>query len=306
MIIRGGFSHFYLTTMLPQLNAVVMNQYKQYPSVFPKLFRVEKSGRSIEQFSEVTGVGLFRSIGESQAVMPDTPLQGFLKTFTHTRYGLAIQTSQDAIEDDKIGLVMKAHADLTRSMNETREIDAASTFNNGFSGSYLGPDGVPLFSASHPIIKGGGVQSNLASVSADLDVVSLQYGLTDFETMLDSAGRKINVPAKTLLVPPQYRWLAYELTKSGMRPDTSNNAINAFAYAKDGMPSPLIWPYLTDPDAWFLSAGPEDTGLLWFNRRAPYPMSWIDEATETGNYALRYKKSHGWHQFRGTWGNPGA
>jgi hypothetical protein len=306
MIIRGGFSHFYLTTMLPQLNSVVVNQYKQYPSQIKRVFRVEKSARSIEQFSEISGVGLFRSIGEGEAVKPDTPVQGFPKTFTHTRFGLAIQTSQDAVEDDKIGLVMKTHADLARSMQETREIDAASTFNNAFSGSYLGPDGKSLCATDHPLVKSGGVQSNKAAISADLDVVALQYGLTDFETMLDSAGRKINVPAKSLLVAPQYRWVAFEITKSGMRPDTANNAINAFKYAKDGMPEPMVWPYLDDPDAWFLCASPEDTGLIWFDRRMPYTKIWLDDPTETGNYALRYKKAHGWYQFRGIWGNPGA
>lgn len=305
MIIRGGFSHFYLSTMLPQLHSVVINQYKQYPSVMKRLFRVEKSTRSIEQFSEISGVGLFRSISENGAVLPDTPVQGFAKTLTHTRYGLCIQTSIDAVEDDKIGLVMKTHADLARSMQETREIDAASTFNNAFSGSFLGPDGKSLCATDHPLVKSGGTQSNRGT-AADLDVVSLQYGLTDFRTMLDSAGRRINVPCKTLLLPPQLEWIGYELLKSDNRPDTNNHAVNAIRFAKDGLPTPIIWSYLEDPDAWFLCANPEDTGLIWFNRKEPYVKTWVDDPTETGNYAMRYKKSHSWHQFRGVWGNPGA
>lgn len=305
MIIRGGFTDFYLTTMLPALKGVVSGRFKEYPSQFDKIFNVETSDRSIEQMSEFSGVGQFSSISEGQGVRFDSPVQGFDKTFTHTRFGLGIQTSQDAVEDDKIKLIFKSHADMAVSARDTQEVDAASTFNNGFSGSYLGPDGKALFATDHPLYKSGGVQSNTGT-AADLDVVSLQLALTDFETQKDAAGRLIHVPCQKLIVTPQQRWIAYELTKSSMRPDTANNATNAFKFANDGMPDPFIWRYLTDPDAWFLSAPPDSTGLVWFWRRKTYSKQWVDEATETGNYAVRYKKSHGWYSFYGVYGNPGA
>jgi phage major head subunit gpT-like protein len=305
MIIRGAFSDFYLTTMLPALRGVVSGKFKQYPTQFDQIFLVENSTRSIEQMSELSGVGQFSTIGEGQPVRFDTPIQGFDKTFTHTRFGLGIQTTQDAVEDDKIGLIYKSHADLAISAKDTMELDAAATFNNGFSGSYLGPDGKALFALDHPLYKSGGTQANTAT-AADLDIVSLQAAMTDFETQKDPAGRLIHVPCQKLVVPPQSRFIAYEITESAMRPDTTNNAVNALKFAADGMPSPFVWRYLTDPDSWYLLASPENTGLIWFWRRKTYSKQWFDDYTETGNYAVRYKKSHGWFSFYGTYGNPGA
>ena len=305
MIIRGAFSDFYLTTILPALRGVVSNRYKQWDSQWDKIFDVQTSNRSIEQMSEFTGVGTFAELSEGGSVRFDTPIQGFDKTFTHSRFGLGIQTSQDAVEDDKMGLIMKSHADLANAARETQELDAVSTINNGTSGSYLGPDGKALFATDHPLIKSGGTQSNLGT-AADLDVVSLQYALTACETMKSPEGRLIHVPFTKLVVAPDNRWLAYELTKSGMRPDTTNNTVNALQYAEDGMPKPFVWRYLTDPDSWGLFAEPANTGLIWFWRRKPYPAAWVDEHTETGNYAMRYRKAHGWYSFYGTYWTPGA
>lgn len=305
MIIRGAFSDFYMTTMLPALRGVVAGRYKEYPSQWDQIFDEQTSTRSIEQMSEFSGVGQFVSIGEGQAVRFDTPIQGFDKTFTHTRYGLGIQTSEDAVEDDKFSLIMKSHADLAVSARDTQEIDAASTINNGTSGSFLGPDGKSLFATDHPLYKAGGTQSNLGT-AADLDVVSLQLALTDYRTQKDPAGRIINVPCQKLVVAPANEWIAIELTKSAMRPDTSNNVVNALKFGSKGMPTPFVWNYLTDPDGWGLFAPPADTGLVWFWRRKPYSKQWAENATETGNYALRYKKSHGWYSFYGTYWNAGA
>lgn len=306
MMIRGNFSDLFLQTMLPALNALIWNRYKQYPEQFSQVFDVQTSDRSIEQTSQVSGLGLFSSINESGPVRYDQPVQGFDKTFVHTRFGLGFKASQDLVEDDKFGLIAKMAKELGRSCRESIELDAVSTFNNGFSGSYLGPDGQPLFSASHPLVKSGGVQSNILAVPADLDVVSLQLAMTDFETMRDSSGKLVHVPCRRMIIHPSNRWNAMEILKGTMRSDTANNTVNAFKYAEDGVPEPFIWRYLTDPDAWFLAANPSETGLVWFWRRKPYTKGDFDFDTETGKTAMRYRKSHGWSDFYGVYGTPGA
>lgn len=305
MVIRGQFSDFYLSTMLPALNSVIRNRYNQYPEQYSQIFRVESSDRSIEQFGEITGVGLFQSLTEGEPVRFDDPVQGFDSTFTHSRFGLGVQFTQDVIEDDKQGLVAQQSRELGRSARETIEISAASTFNNGFA-TYLGPDGVVLFSASHPLVKSGGVQSNLLSTAADLDVVPLQLAMTDFETMHDSSGKLIHAPVSKLVVAPANRFQAYQLTMSKDRPDTANRATNPLNGGNDGMPESFVWRYLTNPTSWFLVAEPQETGLVWFWRKKPYTKGWFDDATETANTAMRYKKSHGWTDFYGTFGTPGV
>lgn len=307
MIIQGNFSDFFGTTMLPMLRAMLWNRYKQYQKQFPMVFQVLSSDREIEQYSGITGLGLFRSINDGEAVTYDTPQQEFRKTFTHSRFGLGFKISVDTIEDDRHQLIAKQTRELARSAFESQEIAAASIFNNGFTaGTYAGPDGVALFSASHPLVKQGGTQSNLLSVAADLDVTSLELALIDFETQKDSSGKLVHVPASKVIVAPQNRFNVYEICKSTMRSDTANNTTNALKFATDGVPEPFVWRFLTDPDAWFVCGPPGETGLVWFWRKKPYTKGETDFDTETGKYAMRYRSSVGFFSFYGVYGTPGA
>lgn len=308
MIIRGQFSDFFLSTMLPALNKVIWKRYNQRPDEYSQIFDVNPSGRSIEQFGEITGLGLFSQITEGAPVRYDQPLQGFHSTFSHLRFGLGFMASQDLVEDDKISIIKKMGIELGRSAKESIEIDAAAHFNNGFSGSFLGPDGVSLFSASHPLIKAGGNQSNLLSVSAALDVTSLELALTDWENMKDSSGKKLRLPSPKLIVSPTNRWNAMQILKSGdWRSDTANHTVNAFKHADNGPVSDvMVWHYLTSTTAWFLAAPPTETGLVFFWRRKPYTDYGYDFDTESGKTAMRYRKSHGWTDFYGVYGTPGV
>lgn len=307
MIIRGNFSDFFFETALPAMRAIVRQNYKKKRKVYREVFAMDSSDRSIEQFSQISGVGLAVEISETGEARMDQPVQGYDSLFRHRKFGLGVEISQEMVEDDKFGLVRQMTTDLADSVDETVNIDAASTFNNGFSGSYLGPDGVALFSASHPLVKAGGVQSNILSVAADLDVTSLELALTDWETMKRHNGHQITLPTPRLLATAANRWNAHEILKGSWRSDTANRTTNAFQYAEEGpVDKILVWSYLTDPDAWFLVAPPEQTGLVWFWRRKPYQQGFADDRTERGGNIIRYRKSHGWKDYLGVYGTPGA
>jgi hypothetical protein len=309
MIIRGAFKDFFLEDMLPALEEVIWNRYKRRAQQWTKIFaQANVTNGGIYQVSQVSGVGLFRSITEGQDVQFDTPVQGFDKTFKPARFGLGIQVSQDTVEDDqKARLIPKQAGMLSNSCAESLEIQMASDFNNGFTaGAYVGPDNVALFSASHPLVKAGGVQSNLLSVAADFDNESLALALTDYETMLNAEGQHIALPRPRVVCAPANRWAVAEVLMSKMRPDTANNATNPLAYAEGGMPDWFVWQYLTDPDSWFLVADPENTGLLTVWRRKPYTRYSFDDKSEVGMTMLRYKMDHGWSDFYGTYGVAGG
>lgn len=305
MQVTGNFTDFYGSTMLPALRSVIDRGYKQRPPQFTSLFNVNPSSRSIEQFSQVSGVGRFTQLTEGQAIRKDLPVQGFNSTFKHVRYGLAVPTTIDVVEDDMWGLINQMHQDLGWSCSETRELDAASTFNNAFSGSFLGPDSVALCSASHPLYKVGGVQSNLMT-AADLDMYSLQVMMTAFELMKRPSGELIHVPPSQLIVAPANRFVGYALTRSSDDPSTADRSVNPLAGAEDGMPKLFVYRYLTNPVSWFLKAAPQSTGLVWFDRKKPYTKSWTDDETEVGVVGMRYKKSHGWNNYIGLIGNAGV
>lgn len=305
MEVTGNFTDFYNTTMLPALRSVTDRGYTQDPPLWSKVFNVLTSTRSLEQFSQVSGVNRFQQISEGQPIARDQPVQGFNSSFVHTRYGLAVATTVDLVEDDKWDLIGNMHTDLGWSCYETQELQAWSTFNNAFSGSFLGPDSVALCSASHPLFKSGGVQSNLMT-AADLDVLPLSIALTAMYTMKRPSGEYIGqLRAPRLIVSENNRWIAHQITKSPDDPTTSDRGINPLGAAKGGLPVPMPVKYLTSPNNWFITAEPSKTGLVWFWRKKPYTKSWTDDDTEVGVIGMRYKKSHGWNNYIGLIGNQG-
>jgi hypothetical protein len=308
LITRQQFSDFFLSTMKPALEQVIWNRYQRFPQQWTKIFDQDTTKLGIYQTSGISGIGLFSEITEGGDVTDDAPVQGFDKTFTPRRFGKAIRITQDVMEDDaKLRLSAKQGVMLSNAAKETLEIFMASDFNNGFTaGAYAGPDAVALFSASHPLTKAGGVQSNILSVAADLDVTSLELALTDYRTMLNAEGAHVMLPKPRVIVAPANQWNAIEILASKMRSDTANNTANAFRESEDGAPDWLVWDYLTDPDAWFLVANPADTGLLVVWTRKPYTRSWIEDRSENAILAMRYKVDHGWSDFYGTYGTPGA
>lgn len=308
MIVRGQFTDFFLETMLPALNAKVFQAFKQKPRVFTKIFQTDTTNRSIEQFSQVSGVGYFGTINELGDVRFDQPVQGYDKTFKPARFGLGVEVSQDIVEDDKIGLVKRMAVELGYSCYETQEIQAASVFNNAFTAAaYAGPDAVALCSASHPLIKAGGLQSNILSAPADLDVTSLELALTDWELLKKSNGQQMSLPTPRILVAPANRWNAHEILKGTWRSDTANHTINAFVYGENGpVDQIIVWPKLTDTDAWFLVAPPEFTSLLWLWRRQAYTKGGFDDKSEKGYTIMRYKSDVGFYDYVGVYGTPGA
>lgn len=308
MQIRGQFSDFFFETMLPALNAKIWQNFKAKTPMYSKVLNTDTTSRSIEQFSQMTGVGLPTLIGETEDTPTDSFVQGFNKTFKPAKYGLGIAASQELVEDDKVGIISRRSIALSNSIYQAREIQGASVFNNAFDvTNYPGPDAVALCSASHPLVKAGGLQSNILSTAADLDVPSLELALTDWELIKTHEGFLQLLPTPRVLVASANRWNVAEILKSQYRSDTANHTANAFQYTENGgVIEPLVWAYLTDPDAWFLVAPPQETETLWLDRKAPYTKADYVEKNETGFVYMRYRSDFGFFGWRGIYGTPGA
>lgn len=308
MMFRGQFSDFFNETMLPALNAKIWQTFKATPQLAKQILASETTSRSIEQYSQMVGVGLPSQIDEGGDIAVDAMVQGFNKTFKPVKYGLGIAATQELVEDDKVGIVSKRSVLLAESVAQDREIRAASVFNNAFDGTnYAGPDAKALCASDHPLVKAGGTQSNILSAAADLDVTSLELALTDWELLKDHRGFLQTLSTPKVLVASQNRWNVAEILKSQMRSDTANNTANAFKYGETGaVVDYLVWKYLTDPDAWFLVAPPSETETLWLDRKAPYTKSDYIEKNETGFVYMRYRATYGFYGWKGVYGTPGA
>jgi hypothetical protein len=309
MQIRGQFSDFFFETMLPALNAKIWQSFRAKAPMYPQILNTDTTGRPIEQFSQITGVGLPTLVPEGEDTTTDMMLQGFSKTFKPAKWGLGIAASQELVEDDKVGIISRRAGALSNSIYQAREIQAASVLNNAFDvTNFAGPDAVALCSATHPLVKAGGAQSNILAAAADLDVASLELALTDWELIKTHEGFLQMLPKPRVLVASQNRWNVGEILKSQQRSDTANNASNAFRNSTEqgGPIESLVWAYLTDPDAWFLVAPPAETEMLWLDRKPPYTKSDYVEKNETGYVYMRYRADYGFYGWRGLYGTPGA
>ena len=122
---------------------------------------------------------------------------------------------------------------LARAMAYTKQVKAAAVLNNGFSGTYLGGDGVSLFGynssntlVNHPLISGG-TNSNTPSTQADLNETSLEAAVIQIAAWTDERGLLIAAKPKKLIVPPALMFTAKRLLDTELRVATADNDINA-------------------------------------------------------------------------------
>lgn len=204
-------------------------------------------------------------------------------------------------EDDLYRVMNRKPDQLAVASRRTAEYYAASVFNNAFSTSYTGGDGVPLASTQHPRSDGGSTQSNASSTGIAFNETNLNTGLLALEGQLDDKGMKIAAEATTLIVPRDLRKTANIIVGSEGRPETADNDKNYY----NGLGLNIVsWHYLTSSTAWFLLDKRLHL-LQWFWRVKPEFKQ--DNAFDTGMalYKGRMRFSKGWSDWRGVWGSEG-
>jgi len=304
MINRLSFSDQFFSEALPLLENITMEQYRSRPDMIPMIFNVGSSNQWGEQDSEVTGFGLIPQSSEGADVEYDDVYQGLSKTYTHLLFKGGYKITKESVDDGKFGMHKKLAVAHGRAMFNTRQIEAASVFNNGFDPSFTGPDLVELFATNHPLQgPDGGTYRNELSTSADLSLTSLRQALNDVQDLVDDRGLLIHITSKWLLIPHELRYDAQELLKSELRPGTANNDINAFQMDQLNW---IQWNYLTDPDAWFLLPDKDEHSLRWIEREPVNISSDYDFDSSTSKTQIRNRFSYGWSSPRGPFGSPGA
>lgn len=295
------------SALWPGIKAWFGNKYDELPKPFEAYFQMETSDKAYEEVVEAYGFGLAAEKAEGASIQYDTDGEGYKTRFTNKTYGLGYIVTREAIEDNQYKqLSERRAAELARSMNTTKCIVHANILNRGFSGSYLGGDGVALFSNAHPTQAGN--QSNLLT-AADLSEAGLESAATEIMLMENARGLKIGAKPRTLVIHPSEwanatRILESEL-QSGAKTDTTNtNNVNALK-VKGIVDQIVMDPYLTDTDAWFLTTD-IDYGLVCFQRRAMEFKQDNDFDTENAKAKATERYVPGWADWRGVFGSAGA
>jgi len=300
--------------LLPGLNAIFGLEYGNVDNEHAPLFDTENSDRAFEEEVLFTGFGTAPVKGEGAAVQYDQAQEGYTARYTHETVALAFAITEEAMEDNLYDTFSKLRArGLARAMANTKQVKAADVFNNGFSASYLGGDGVALFSASHPTMTGN--QSNIIG-SSDLSESSLETGLIAISKVKDDRGILIGAQAVSLHVPTDLVFVADQILNStmsttiGVNPTTpANGATNVNdinSIRNQGMVPKgfFVNRRFTDTNNWFLRTDvPNGTKMFV---RAPLATK-MEEDFDTGNlrFKARERYSFGWSDWRGFFGaNP--
>lgn len=286
--------------LAPGLREIFFDKFDSYPTQYTELFNVETSTRKYEDDYGVSGFGLVPEKPEGVGIFYDDPIPGYSKRYTHSTFALGFRVTRELYEDDLYGIIRKMPKGLGKSMRLTVEIDGANVLNNGFTaGATAGPDGVALFSATHPLT-GGGTSSNTLAVAADLTETSLEQAIIDIAATTDDRGLLQMIKGKKLVVSPSMAWTAARLLKSTLTPATPNNAINP----AEGIMPFIVNNYLTDTDAWFIYG--DEHQVNWFWRRKPDFEQGNDFDTEDAKYKATARWSNGFSDWRGVYASPGA
>ena len=294
-----------LKELLPGLNALFGLEYSRYGEEHKEVFETETSERSFEEETKLSGFSAAPVKNEGSAIAYDNAQEVFTARYNHETIALGFSLTEEAIEDNLYDSLSSRYTKaLARAMAYTKQTKAAAILNNGFDTDYLGGDGKPLFSATHPQVSGG-VNSNIPSTPADLNETSLEAAVIQIAGWADERGLLIAAKPRKLVVPPSLMFVATRLLETELRVSTADNDINALKSNGSIPEGYCVNHFLTDTDAWFLTTDVPN-GLKHFVR-SPMQNS-MDGDFDTGNvrYKARERYSFGWSDPLGMYGSEGA
>ena len=294
-----------LKELLPGLNALFGMEYARYGEEHKEIYETEKSERSFEEETKLSGFSAAPVKNEGSAIAYDNAQEAFTARYNHETIALGFSITEEAVEDNLYdSLSARYTKGLARAMAYTKQVKAASVLNNGFSAAYPGGDGVALFSTAHPLVSGG-TNSNRPSTNADLNETSLENAVIQIAAWTDERGLLIAAKPKKLIVPPALQFVATRLLETSLRVGTTDNDINALKNNGSIPDGYTINHYLTDTTGWFLTTDVPN-GLKHFERMALSTS--MDGDFDTGNvrYKARERYSFGWSDPLGVFGSPGS
>jgi Mu-like prophage major head subunit gpT len=289
------------------LKAVYSKENKEAPPLYPMLFNDydNEAARSFMTFLPVTNMGTFSQKNEGAPPAFDNLSESIASTFNFQTYALAYKLTEEANLEDPHGLAKKLPKFLSKSERVSKDLLIWNILNLGFAGGPLLADGVVLFSASHPIARGG-TYSNLLANTA-LTPESLQAAYILMETLSDDATLPSFRTPRYLVVRPELHKIAQEILGSEYYPYSDENRRNVV----EGTVQVIVSRYQTSTTQWGVFAGKGDLdgdthslfySFKWQNKQTV----WEDGETGNINHRSSFRLGFGSVDGRGSVGSQGA
>ena len=288
--------------LLPGLNAVFGIEYGSVEDEHKPLYEIESSDRAFEEEVLFTGFGAAPTKGEGAAVVYDDASESYTSRYTNETVALAFAVTEEAMEDNLYDTFAKLRAKgLARAMASTKQQKAADLYNNGFTTNQ--GDGVPMFSAAHPVT-GTGTVTNITTAAAIAEG-TIEAAIIQIQKTTDDRGILVGASGVSLHVPTDLLFTADQLLNTPGTTGGANNDINAIRHLgvlPDGF---YVNRRFTDVNAWFIKTDvPNGTKMF---TRTPLQTK-MEPDFDTGNlrFKARERYSFGVSDWRGWFGNAGA
>jgi hypothetical protein len=288
-------------TTLRGINDTIFHKWDERSAIGRLLFNVKESTQYREHALTTGGINLMQQVAEGEALTFLTNNEGFLQTYTHLDYANGFRITRRMYRDDLYGLMEENAMELSYSADHTEETILANHLNNAEDSAFTGADGVELSSAAH-VREDGSTYSNELSSAADLSQTSIEQAFIDFSDFRSGGSRRLAIPPRYLVVPPEEGFNADRLINSRQMPEDNTNAINPV----QGKVDVVVWHFLTDADRTFLLSDKENHSLTLFTREE----FWTDyeHDFDTSDYKVKgaFAQSSGWSDPKGVFCLRGA
>lgn len=297
---RGSFAY----NMAPGFYQAFYLWLKEHPAIFPSIFnQLPASKRQYEEVFSVSGFGAMPTKEEGVSVAYDDMIQGGSKRYTFVTYGLAYRVTEEAIDDELYNIFHRAQQALAKSARNCVEVYAHQILNQAFNDSYAGLDPNKALCHTGHVLLRGGTYGNRPSTDCDLSLTAVQAAITSFSKLVDEDNMFALMMPKKLVIPPDLRFRAREILGSDLKPYTANNEINPVK--QDGIGS-IETPYITDTNAWFLSANKgEHDANIWWRKKLRLEQGEDFDTGDLKNKAFQRFVS-GFGDWRGWYGSSGS
>lgn len=297
----GSFSK----ALWPGVNAWYGKKYDEFQPQWVDLFEKNTSRRAWEEDVGLSGFGLASVKTEGAAITYDNALQGFTTRYTHVNYALGFVITEEMVDDDLYDVIGKTRAEaLAFSMRSTKETVAANVYNRAFNSSYTGGDGLEMCSTAHVNVAGG-TWSNELTTAANLSEASLEQMVIDLMGFQNDRGLKIQVKARSLIIPKNLIFEADRILKTDKRVSTADNDVNALKLMGVFPEGVKVNQYLTSTTAYFIRTNAPN-GLKYFERKADSFGADNDFDTSNAKFKAQGRYSFGWTDPRGIYGTAGV
>lgn len=295
----------------PQFDEIILTAYDMGEKIHEKIFAVKSDDSKQVEVSSISTLSDWEDMDEGEGVPQEDPVQGYNKTFLHTKKGKALKITFEAYEDDEFAVLKQEHTAKIMGRGAVTKVEraCADIFNNHTT--TIGPDGVALVDGAHPknsLETGITYDNELTSPSSALSHDSIEdMEILQAANMRDMKGNIIARPRKRMcLVPPALEGTADRIfsDRALERPSEVVRDINRYA----GKYEVVCWDYLdTSTTAWWVIFSELDALRLYW-RRKPHFRHYIDEDNESYVWkgTMRYSVSWTDEGRLKVWGSVGA